>query len=152
MGCGPFVSWSMQHYYWHICGAIYYGSNQIEIIFLAILTWFTKYLVNKKGFTKINLSKWKRIIITRSISIVPCVVITLLAIDSIHHLNFWCNIVKAIQLPFALLPILHFTSCKRIMGSFRTNILLRLVCYFITMCILSINVYFVVIIIVSVKT
>ena len=102
-----------------------------------------KYFLNqKKGLTKINLTRFKRIIITRSISILPCVIITLLAYDSIKHLNFWCNIIKAIQLPFALLPILHFTSSRRIMGSFRTNLLLKTICYLIAFCILSINIYF----------
>jgi natural resistance-associated macrophage protein len=104
-----------------------------------------------EGFTKINLSKWKRIIITRSISIVPCVIITLLAIDVIGSLSFWCNIIKAMQLPFALLPILHFTSSKRIMGTFRSNFMLRSTCYLITACVLSVNVYFVIMIIIEKK-
>lgn len=102
-----------------------------------------------KGFTKINLSRWKRAIITRSISIIPCILVTMLAINSLTHLNFWCNIVKAIQLPFALLPLLHFTSSKRIMGSFRNNFIFKLVAYVISMCILGINIYFLINIIVK---
>lgn len=90
------------------------------------------------------MTKWKRIIVTRSISIIPCVIISLLTVDEITHLNFWCNIIKAIQLPFALLPILHFTSSKRIMGSFRNNLLLKIICYFISVCVLAINVYFII--------
>lgn len=97
-----------------------------------------------QGLTKINLTKWKRIIVTRSISIVPCVIISLLTVDSIVHLNFWCNIIKAIQIPFALLPILHFTSSKRVMGSFRNHFVLKVICYLIAFCVLSINVYFII--------
>ena len=103
----------------------------------------------KKGLTKINLTRWKRIIVTRSISIVPCVIICLLTVDSIVHLNFWCNIIKAIQLPFALLPILHFTSSKRVMGAFRNHFILKIICYLISFCVLSINVYFIIDMIVS---
>ncbi|RNA04993.1 natural resistance-associated macrophage 2-like [Brachionus plicatilis] len=96
-----------------------------------------------EGLTKINLSKWKRIIVTRLISILPCIVICFFTIDSIVYLNFWCNIIKAIQIPFALLPILHFTSSRRIMGAFRNNFFLKLVCYLITFGVLFVNVYFI---------
>jgi NRAMP (natural resistance-associated macrophage protein)-like metal ion transporter len=74
-----------------------------------------------EGFTKISLTKWKRILIIRSLAILIAVPIALLALGSIDQLNFWCNIIQAVQLPFALLPILHFTASKRIMGQFRMN-------------------------------
>ncbi len=83
-----------------------------------------------------------RIIITRSISIIPCVIVTLFSYGSLDSLNFWCNIVQAIQIPFALFPILHFTSSKRVMGSFRNNLLLIILCYGIALCVLSINLFF----------
>jgi natural resistance-associated macrophage protein 2 len=95
-----------------------------------------------EGFTKINLKRWIRIIITRSISIIPCVIVALSSYNSIDKLTFWCNIIQAIQLPFALLPILHFTSSKRIMGPFRVKMPLKLICYLITVCVIGINVYF----------
>jgi Mn2+/Fe2+ NRAMP family transporter len=103
----------------------------------------------KKGLTKINLTKWRRIIVTRSISIVPCVIVCLLFTDSIIHVNLWCNIIKALQLPFALLPILHFTRSRRIMGAFRNNLFFQLVCYTITFGVLAINIYFLISFIVS---
>ena len=87
-----------------------------------------------------------RIIFTRSISVL---FITLVASELLAHLNFWCNIIKAIKLPFALLPILHFTSSKRILGPFRNNIFFKLICYLITICVLSINIYFLIEMIVS---
>ncbi len=74
-----------------------------------------------EGFTKISLSKWKRILIIRSITIALAIPIALLALGSIDELNFWCNIIQTVQLPFALLPVLHFTASKRIMGQFKMN-------------------------------
>ena len=102
-----------------------------------MLNYFTK-----QGLTKINWTKWRRIIVTRSISIVPCVIVCLLTTESIVHVNLWCNIIKALQLPFALLPILHFTRSKRIMGTFRNHFLFQFICYLITSCVLAINIFF----------
>lgn len=104
-----------------------------------------------EGLTNINLARWKRIIVTRSISIIPCVIVTMLAYGSIGQLNFWCNIIQAVQLPFALLPLLHFTSSKRIMGFLRNNILLKVTCYLIASCVLGVNFYFLISLILEVK-
>ena len=41
-----------------------------------------------EGFTKINLKRWIRIIITRSISIIPCVIVALSSYNSIDKLTF----------------------------------------------------------------
>ena len=103
-----------------------------------------------KGFTKINLKRWMRIIITRFISIVPCVIVLLSTYNSLDSLNFWCNIIQAIQLPFALLPIIHFTSSNRIMGSFRNSLLLKLICYLVASFVLAINIFFLVNLIVKI--
>lgn len=105
-----------------------------------------------QGLTKINLARWKRIIVTRSISIMPCVIVTMLAYGSIGQLNFWCNIIQALQLPFALLPLLHFTSSKRIMGFLRNNVLLKITCYLIASCVLGVNFYFLISLIVSIRS
>lgn len=104
-----------------------------------------------EGFTKINVKRWIRIIITRSISIIPCVIVTMSSYNSLDNLNFWCNIIQSIQIPFALFPILHFTSSKRIMGSFRNNFILKIICCLISVCIISVNVFFLVNLIVETK-
>jgi natural resistance-associated macrophage protein 2 len=74
-----------------------------------------------EGLTKISIKKWIRILIIRTITIGCSISIALVAYDYIDQLNFWCNVVQSIQLPFALLPILHFTASKRIMGPFRVH-------------------------------
>jgi Mn2+/Fe2+ NRAMP family transporter len=109
-----------------------------------VLKIFIKLIIKKflKGFTKINLKRWMRIILTRSISIVPCVIVLLSSYKSLDSLNFWCNIIQAIQLPFALLPLLHFTSSKRIMGVFRNKLPLKIICYIVSLTILAINIFF----------
>lgn len=52
---------------------------------------------------------------------VPAVIVAVIAKNSDAHtgdtLDEYLNILQSIQLPFALLPILHFTSSRRIMGA-----------------------------------
>lgn len=141
MGDRASISWTMLNNYWSLCWPIHYGSMSL-IFNLSFVLIFLK--MCKKGFTKINVKRWIRIIITRCISIVPCVIVTMSSYNSLDNLNFWCNIVQSIQIPFALFPILHFTSSKRIMGSFRNNFLLKIVCCLISLCVLGVNVFFLV--------
>lgn len=75
-----------------------------------------------EGFTKISIKKWIRILIIRTITILCSIIIALAAYESIDQLNFWCNVIQSIQLPFALLPILHFTASKRVMGPFKVHL------------------------------
>ena len=43
----------------------------------------------------------------------------------------WLNILQSIQLPFALLPVLHFTSNPKVMGRFANTLLVQgCVCVF----------------------
>lgn len=74
-----------------------------------------------EGFTKLKIKKWIRILIIRTITIACSIVIALVAYEYIDQLNFWCNVAQSIQLPFALLPVLHFTASRRIMGPFKVH-------------------------------
>lgn len=38
-----------------------------------------------------------------------------------NNFNEWLNILQSVQLPFAMLPLLHLTSKTRIMGRFRSS-------------------------------
>ncbi|KAK3605981.1 hypothetical protein CHS0354_019660 [Potamilus streckersoni] len=73
------------------------------------------------GFLNIKWAKWKRVLLTRSIAIVPAIVVALAATDGLDNMNNWLNVLQSVQLPFALLPILHFTNTSRIMGEFKNG-------------------------------
>ena len=68
-----------------------------------------------EGIFKFQFSRTKRILITRSITIIPCYII----IDSVNVddiMNF-LNIVQFIQLPFVIIPLLKFSLSGNIMGN-----------------------------------
>ncbi|MEW5319197.1 MAG: hypothetical protein WDW38_010362 [Sanguina aurantia] len=76
------------------------------------------------GFIDIKVSIWWRAIISRSFAIVPALVVAATQRQDqteLDNMNLWLNLLQTIALPFALLPLLHFTCNKRIMGKHWAN-------------------------------
>jgi natural resistance-associated macrophage protein len=69
----------------------------------------------------IKWAKWKRVLLTRSIAMVPTIIVALIATNDLDMMNNWLNVLQSVQLPFALLPILHFTSSETIMKEFKNG-------------------------------
>ena len=52
---------------------------------------------------------------------VPTIIVALIATNDLDMMNNWLNVLQSVQLPFALLPILHFTSSETIMKEFKNG-------------------------------
>ena len=75
-----------------------------------------------QGFLKLRLAPWKRRMITRSLAIIPAVLIILLSGDaSLGKLLISSQVVLSIQLPLAILPLILFTNRKSIMGEYKNH-------------------------------
>jgi len=75
-----------------------------------------------EGFMHWKLAPWLRRIITRSLAILPAVfVIGLRGDSSVTDLLTLSQVVLALQLPFAMFPMLHFTSSRKRMGKWRSG-------------------------------
>jgi NRAMP (natural resistance-associated macrophage protein)-like metal ion transporter len=72
-----------------------------------------------QGFLQMRLPPWMQVAITRSIAICPALIVAFL--DSIDDLDGYINILQAIQLPFALIPLLKFTSSEKVMKDFKNH-------------------------------
>jgi manganese transport protein len=69
-----------------------------------------------------RIQPWVRRLITRTLAILPAVVIIgLRGEGSVTDLLVLSQVVLALQLPFAMFPLLHFTSSRRIMGFWRNG-------------------------------
>jgi manganese transport protein len=80
-----------------------------------------------EGFMHWRLKPWLRRVITRSAAIVPAVLIIGLRGDgSVNDLLTLSQVVLALQLPFAMFPLLHFTSSRERMGKWRNGLFLTL--------------------------
>ncbi|XP_052254510.1 uncharacterized protein LOC127860466 isoform X1 [Dreissena polymorpha] len=97
-----------------------------------------------QGFINIKWAKWKRVLLTRSIAMVPTIVVAIIATSDLDAMNNWLNVLQSVQLPFALLPVLHFTSSERIMGDFKNGRILKVVVWCLAALVMIINFYLVI--------
>uniref|UniRef100_A0A8C3TIW8 Natural resistance-associated macrophage protein 1 n=1 Tax=Chelydra serpentina TaxID=8475 RepID=A0A8C3TIW8_CHESE len=99
-----------------------------------------------EGFLQLRWSRFARVLFTRSFAILPTVFIA--AFKDVSHLtgmNDLLNVLQSILLPFAVLPVLTFTSMRPLMQEFANGIVGKVLMILITGLICAINLYFVVI-------
>jgi len=75
-----------------------------------------------EGFMHWKVSPWLRRLITRVLAITPAVlVIGIRGDSSVNDLLTLSQVVLALQLPFAMFPLLHFTSSRKRMGAWKSG-------------------------------
>jgi manganese transport protein len=75
-----------------------------------------------EGFMHWRIKPWVRRLITRTLAILPAVfVIGLRGDSSVTDLLILSQVVLALQLPFAMFPLLHFTSSGERMGTWKNG-------------------------------
>jgi len=75
-----------------------------------------------EGFVGLKMRPWLRRLITRVIAIVPAAIVIKVSGDnSVDSLLILSQVILSLQLPFALIPLLHFTSNRRRMGEFASK-------------------------------
>jgi len=80
-----------------------------------------------EGFMHWRISPWVRRLITRSLAILPAVfVIGVRGEGSVNDLLTLSQVVLALQLPFAMFPLLQFTSSRKRMGAWKNGWLLMI--------------------------
>jgi manganese transport protein len=74
-----------------------------------------------EGFVSLRLRPWLRRLITRLLAIIPAVIVILWRGDSaVGDLLILSQVILSLQLSFAVVPLVHFTSDRRKMGQFAT--------------------------------
>jgi len=75
-----------------------------------------------EGFMRWRITPWARRLMTRLLAIIPAiVVIGLRGNGSVNDLLTLSQVVLALQLPFAMFPLLHFTSSEKRMGRWKSG-------------------------------
>ena len=78
-----------------------------------------------EGFMHWRISPWMRRLITRGLAILPAVlIIGVRGEGSVNDLLTLSQVTLALQLPFAMFPLLHFTSSRKHMGKWKNGWLL----------------------------
>ena len=95
-----------------------------------------------EGFLRIRLRPWLRRLITRLIAIIPAVIVIMIYGDEgTGPLLILSQVILSLQLPFAVFPLVMFTSEKAKMGPFVNPGWVKVLAWTIAMIIASLNVW-----------
>ncbi|MBI4567886.1 MAG: Nramp family divalent metal transporter [Planctomycetes bacterium] len=98
-----------------------------------------------EGFVHIRLRPWLRRMVTRALAITPAVIVILWKGDSgVDPLLVLSQVILSLQLTFAVVPLIHFTSDRRKMGRFATPLWARLLAWAAAGVIATLNVMLVI--------
>jgi manganese transport protein len=97
-----------------------------------------------EGFLHIKLKPWLRRLITRSIAIVPALIVTIAyGAKGTTNLLVFSQVILSMQLSFAVFPLVMFTNSKLKMGLFANHRAMKITAWAIAVIILVLNVYLV---------
>ncbi|KAE8292820.1 Natural resistance-associated macrophage protein 2 [Larimichthys crocea] len=99
-----------------------------------------------EGFLDLRWSRFARVLLTRSLAITPTLLVAIF--QDIQHLtgmNDFLNVLQSMQLPFALIPILTFTSLPSLMHEFANGLVFKIGGGLVILLVCGINMYFVVV-------
>src|SRR6059036_1030756 len=93
-----------------------------------------------EGFLDIRLKPWLRRLITRSIAILPAaLVIGIAGENKVTSLLILSQVILSFQLPFAVIPLVQFTSDRAKMGEFANSRLTQVIAWVMAAAILFFN-------------
>ena len=94
-----------------------------------------------EGFLAIRLPPWLRRLVTRMLAIIPAVTVAVLYGESgTAKLLVLSQVVLSMQLPFAVIPLVYFTSDRAKMGEFANPAWLKIAAWTIAAVIVTLNV------------
>ncbi|XP_042398622.1 metal transporter Nramp5-like isoform X2 [Zingiber officinale] len=96
-----------------------------------------------QGFLNMKMKKWLRNLMTRSIAITPSLIVSIISGSSgAGRLIIISSMVLSFELPFALLPLLKFSSSRTKMGPHKSSIYIIVVSWILGWLLVAINIYF----------
>ena len=93
-----------------------------------------------EGFLNLRIRPWLRRLITRGIAIVPAAIVAIMyGASGTAKLLILSQVILSLQLSFAVIPLVMFTSDRRKMGAFVNPIWLKVLAYTVTIVIATLN-------------
>lgn len=94
-----------------------------------------------EGYLNLRIAPWLRRLITRLIAIIPAyLVIVLYGERKTGELLVLSQVILSLQLGFAIIPLIHFTSDKAKMGAFVNKLWVQVLAWLIAITIVALNV------------
>jgi manganese transport protein len=93
-----------------------------------------------EGFLNLRMQPWMRRLVTRGLALVPATIVIALSGDhGLYRLLILSQVVLSLQLPFATIPLIHFTSDPGKMGVFANRAWVKFVAWAIAAVIVALN-------------
>ena len=97
-----------------------------------------------EGFLNIRMRPWLRRLITRVLAIIPAAFTVYLAGEQgTYRLLILSQVILNMQLPFAVIPLIHFTNSKERMGRFANHVWVQVLAWSAAGLILSLDIWLV---------
>jgi NRAMP (natural resistance-associated macrophage protein)-like metal ion transporter len=97
-----------------------------------------------EGFLNLQWKRWQRVLLTRTVAILPTFFMAFYEnIEDLSGMNDLLNCLMSLQLPFALIPTIAFSSNPQIMGEFTNGLLSKVLALSLSLLIILVNIYFV---------
>jgi manganese transport protein len=75
--------------------------------------------ITMEGFLRLRIRPWLRRLVTRAMAVIPAVTVILcMGEGSVYQLLIFSQVILSLQLSFAVMPLVRFTSSKQKMGPF----------------------------------
>ena len=98
-----------------------------------------------EGFLNIRMRPWLRRLLTRTLAIIPAAFTVYLAGENgTYKLLILSQIILSMQLPFAVIPLIHFTNDKQRMGALANRVWVRVLAWMTAALIVVLNVWLVI--------
>jgi len=97
-----------------------------------------------EGFIRLKMPLWAQRLLTRLLSVTPVLIFAIYYHDNeakIENLLTFSQVFLSVALPFAIIPLVIFTSSKKIMGQFANGSLLKILSWIATIVLIGLNVY-----------
>ncbi|KAJ6335712.1 hypothetical protein OIU78_012343 [Salix suchowensis] len=96
-----------------------------------------------QGFLDLKMRKWLRNLLTRSVAILPSLIVSIIGGQSgASRLIIIASMILSFELPFALIPLLKFSSSNTKMGPHKNSIYIIVISWTLGFMIIGINVYY----------
>jgi manganese transport protein len=93
-----------------------------------------------EGFVHLRVKPWQRRLITRSLAIIPAViVIAIMGEGGVMRLLIFSQVVLSFQLPFAIFPLVQFTADRTKMGGFVNRKWITVLAWFVAVAVIALN-------------
>ncbi|KAL0536411.1 hypothetical protein IC582_025359 [Cucumis melo] len=96
-----------------------------------------------QGFLDLKMKTWARNLMTRSIAITPSLIVSIIGgPQGAGRLIIIASMILSFELPFALIPLLKFSSSSTKMGPHKNSIYIIVISWILGLAIIGINIYY----------